>query len=51
VNRFGQTVAGDGKISQSYANAQTDKTDTDRRSETEATWTKKIYYYTGASKK
>lgn len=51
VDGFGQTVAGDGKIIQSYANAQTDKTDTDRRSETEATWTKKVYYYTDSSGK
>lgn len=51
VDRFGQTVAGDGKIIQSYANVQTDKIDTDRRSETEARWAKKVYHYTDASGK
>lgn len=46
VEGFGEIVAGDGKIISSYANSNaTDSTHTDRRSETEAAFTKKEYHY------
>lgn len=52
ISGFGEVIAGDGKIIQSFAkkNAPEDE-ETDRRSETEATWTKKDYYYTAKNGK
>lgn len=55
IDGFGKTLAGDGKIIQSYSNNKkkvvTDDDIKDNRSETDAEYTKKTYYYTDSSGK
>lgn len=46
ISGFGEIIAGDGKIIQSFANKNSSKVKTDKRSETEGMWTQKKYYYT-----